>query len=87
MAGVNRLVVQPGNELDHVHTVAAGDFFQLRPEEILQPHAGDHAVDPQRPGGAFPEQGIGLDEQFTHLVPPAGPSKACRDPSDSLATL
>ena len=62
----DQLVVEAFDELRDPHAVAAGDFLQHLPEQLLQPQAGGHAVQAQRTG--FRRIGLlaGADEDFTH---------------------
>ncbi|QTK82631.1 Hypothetical protein AT6N2_L1942 [Agrobacterium tumefaciens] len=73
--GIDRFIVKLGDELHAVHAIAARDLVQRRPEEVLKPHTGHHAVDPERPRMAFPKRGVCLDEKFAHGFLPHHASK------------
>lgn len=73
----DQLVVEAFDELRDPHAVAAGDFLQHLPEQLLQPQAGGHAVQAQRTG--FRRIGLlaGADEDFTHGSSGCGDGTAC----------
>jgi len=64
--GIDRFIIKLGDELHAVHAVAPRDLVQRRPEKVLKPDTGDHAIDAERPRMAFPERRVCLDEELAH---------------------
>jgi len=62
----DQLVVELLDQLHHPHAVAPGDLLEHLPEQVLEPDAGDHAMQADRAGAAVVALRVGADEHFAH---------------------